>query len=91
MHRFVLLSLLALSALSSRAQPGKGQVVFANRVTGVLDAPVVFPDGLGAGAIPAMIGQLFLVRDGQLIALESKLHFARSRWLVSLTWTGKQR
>jgi hypothetical protein len=49
------------------AQPGtKGQVIFLNRLAPLIDAPVLLPDGRGAGYEQGMVAQLFLV-DGDLL------------------------
>lgn len=43
----------------------QGTVLFSTRVAGKVDAPVLAPDGIsGAGTIPGMTAQLFLVTGG---------------------------
>ena len=57
----VLLTLTAI--LLSASSFGQGTLIFNNR-TQTGDAPASLPDGRGAGAIPGMVAQLYLVQPG---------------------------
>jgi hypothetical protein len=57
--------------------PAKGQVVFGNLGGGV-NAPIILPDGRGAGHVPGMVAQLFLLVGSDLLALEPQTPFRSS-------------
>jgi hypothetical protein len=67
----------------------EGQVYLCNRLSGIFDAPITIRGtGAGAGTLPGMVAQLFLVTNGIVTPVGAPVPFRSARGITSKYFSG---